>query len=72
MLPLLADRGRRDREMHERAAALLEEVGLAARASYRAPDLGGEQQRVAIDRALVMRPPLVLAAEPTNGTAPHS
>ena len=67
MLPLLADRGRRDRERHERAAALLEDVGLAARASYRATDLsGGEQQCLAIARALVMRPPLVLADEPTG------
>ncbi|HEU4698641.1 MAG TPA: ABC transporter ATP-binding protein [Gemmatimonadales bacterium] len=67
MLPLLADRGRRDREMAARAAALLGEVGLAARAAYRATDLsGGEQQRVALARALVMRPPLVLADEPTG------
>ena len=67
MLPLLADRGRRDREMEGRATALLGEVGLAARVSYRSTDLsGGEQQRVAVARALVMRPALVLADEPTG------
>ncbi len=67
MLPLIADRGRRDPEMRERAAALLDDVGLTARASYQATDLsGGEQQRVALARALVMRPPLVLADEPTG------
>lgn len=67
MLPLLADRGRRDDEMSERARTLLTEVGLADRASYRATDLsGGQQQRVALARALVMRPRLVLADEPTG------
>jgi lipoprotein-releasing system ATP-binding protein len=67
MLPLLAERGRPDDEMRDRAAALLEEVGLADRATYPASDLsGGQQQRVAVARALVMQPPLVLADEPTG------
>jgi lipoprotein-releasing system ATP-binding protein len=67
LLPLLADRGRRDAEMHDRAAGLLEDVGLEDRMFYRATDLsGGQQQRVALARALVMQPPLVLADEPTG------
>jgi lipoprotein-releasing system ATP-binding protein len=67
MMPVLADRGRRDAEMRDRASALLTEVGLADRASNRATDLsGGQQQRVALARALVMRPRLVLADEPTG------
>jgi lipoprotein-releasing system ATP-binding protein len=67
MMPLLADRGGRDEEMEDRASALLDEVGLADRASYPAMELsGGEQQRVALARSLVMRPSLVLADEPTG------
>ncbi len=67
MMPLLAERGRPDRDMWQRAHRLLEEVGLADRAGYPAADLsGGQQQRVAIARALVMHPPLVLADEPTG------
>ena len=66
-LPMLALRGRRDAAMHRRAARLLDDVGLADRASYRASDLsGGQQQRVAVARALMLHPPLVLADEPTG------
>ena len=67
MLPLLAARSRPDIDMQERAADLLNKVGLTAWANYRTNDLsGGQQQRVAIARALIMRPALVLADEPTG------
>ena len=67
MMPAACAAGRESRAMRQRAAGLLDSVGLADRRDFRPAAMsGGQRQRVAVARSLMNAPALVLADEPTG------
>lgn len=72
MMPaLIAGESRREASGH--AAELIDYLGLTARSGHRPAELsGGERQRAAVARALINRPAVVLADEPTGSLDSHN
>ncbi len=63
----LAVTGQKNKIKHQMAMDMIDRVGLAEKAHHLPDQLsGGEQERVAIARAIVKKPPLILADEPTG------
>jgi lipoprotein-releasing system ATP-binding protein len=72
MMPALIQ-GKSMGEARQRAAEMLDYMGLSDRATHKPAELsGGEKQRVAVARALVNRPQVILADEPSGSLDTHN
>jgi len=74
LVPVLAEKGAKcGKEVRERALGLLKQVGLSDWSLHRPGELsGGQLQRVAVVRALINKPKLLLADEPTGSLDKHA
>jgi lipoprotein-releasing system ATP-binding protein len=73
MMPMVVDRGSAEPHSERLARKLIERVGLSKVADNLATNMsGGQQQRIALARALIMTPKLLLADEPTGNLDSHS